>query len=285
MTAYNRQKYIGEAISSVLASSHENFELIITDDCSEDNTVAIARAFVNADSRVKLFINEKNIGDYPNRNRAAGYASGKYLKYLDSDDTISPGGLKTMVQNMEKFPSAGFGLVGKNMGVDRNFPILLTGEEAYKTYFFKCALLTMPPTGSIIKRDVFEKVGGFSGQPYIGDTEMWLRLSQQYDVVCMAPGLVHWRVHEQQQVKEGMDNSFYEKETLKMHARFLQEDNCPLKKKDAAIAWRNQLNIQARTALRFLLALKINKTISIVKNNGLSFSDLLYALKKNIVVE
>ena len=70
MTCYNREKYIGEAIESVLASSYTNLELIIVDDHSSDNTVGIARAYAAKDSRVNVYVNELNLGDYPNRNKA-----------------------------------------------------------------------------------------------------------------------------------------------------------------------------------------------------------------------
>lgn len=59
MTAFNREKYIAEAIESVLASTYTNFELIIVDDCSKDNTVNIAKSYEQKDQRVKVYINEK----------------------------------------------------------------------------------------------------------------------------------------------------------------------------------------------------------------------------------
>ena len=84
MTAFNREKYIGEAIESVLASTFKDFELIIVDDCSSDKTVEIAKNYENLDKRVKVFLNEKNLGDYSNRNKAASLANGKYIKYVDA---------------------------------------------------------------------------------------------------------------------------------------------------------------------------------------------------------
>ena len=71
MTSYNRQDYIAAAIESVLASSLENFELIIVDDRSSDDTLSIARKYEQRDARIKVYLNEKNLGDYPNRNKAA----------------------------------------------------------------------------------------------------------------------------------------------------------------------------------------------------------------------
>ena len=110
MTAYNREQYIGEAIQSVLDSTYTNFELIIVDDCSNDATVSIAKGYESKDKRIKVYVNEKNLGQFPNRNCAASYARGKYLKYLDSDDTIMNFGLGYCVEQMEKFPEAGMGM-------------------------------------------------------------------------------------------------------------------------------------------------------------------------------
>ena len=110
MTAYNREKYVADAISSVLNCQFSDFELIFVDDCSTDRTAEIAWRFSASDPRMKVYINEKNLGDYNNRNRAASFASGKYIKYLDSDDYLYPHGLQIMVESMERFPDAAVGL-------------------------------------------------------------------------------------------------------------------------------------------------------------------------------
>ena len=102
MTSYNREKYIAQAIESVLASTYKDFELIIVDDCSKDNTVGIAKKYEELDSRVKVYVNEFNLGDYPNRNKAATYAKGKYIKYIDADDMIYPWGLEIIINSFEK---------------------------------------------------------------------------------------------------------------------------------------------------------------------------------------
>src|ERR1700689_462412 len=121
MTAFNREKYIAEAIESILQSTYKNFELIIVDDCSKDKTVEIAKSYAQKDSRIKVYVNEKNLGDYPNRNKAASYANGKYLKYVDSDDIIYPHCLDVMVGCMEKFSEAAFGL-SSVADIDKPYP-------------------------------------------------------------------------------------------------------------------------------------------------------------------
>jgi glycosyltransferase involved in cell wall biosynthesis len=77
MTAYNRENYIVEAIESVLSSTYTNFELIVVDDGSTDNTVNIARGYAHKDDRIKVYVNTKNLGDYANRNNAAKKAKGE----------------------------------------------------------------------------------------------------------------------------------------------------------------------------------------------------------------
>ena len=73
-TVYNRDKYLSACIESVLANSYQDWELIIVDDVSSDASVVIARAYEQKDARIKVYVNDKNLGDYPNRNKAASYA-------------------------------------------------------------------------------------------------------------------------------------------------------------------------------------------------------------------
>src|SRR3954447_24784578 len=157
MTAYNREAYIAEAIQSVLASSYENFELIIVDDHSVDNTINIAREFEQKDRRVKVYRNEKNLGDYPNRKFAASLATGKYLKFVDSDDILYPHGLEVMVRGMEQFPEAGLGMVWNYSSTEPS-PKLYTSRASYFSYFFRNQWMTVGPTGCIYRRDCYEEV-------------------------------------------------------------------------------------------------------------------------------
>ena len=83
-TCFNREKYLTACIDSVLASSYHDWELIIVDDVSTDTSVAIAKSYEKKDARIKVYVNAQNLGDYPNRNKAASYAKGKYIKYLDA---------------------------------------------------------------------------------------------------------------------------------------------------------------------------------------------------------
>lgn len=227
MTAYNREKYIGEAIESVLNSTYSSFELIIVDDCSKDNTVSIAEAIAATDSRVKVYVNEKNLGDYPNRNKAASLAKGKYIKYVDADDYIYPTGLQVLVSMMEQFPEAGYGLCSLPQNINSPFPILMSPVEAYTYHYNGPGLFHKAPLSSIIRTDVFREAGGFGNIRMAGDFEMWHRLSQKYPVLLMPQGVVWYREHDAQEV-----NSFDAFITVyeKIKHQYLLHDNCPLDK-------------------------------------------------------
>lgn len=84
--AYNASKHIPETIQSVINQTYKNWELIVVDDCSNDNTVAIVEKFERIDSRIKLIKNERNVQVAQARNIGIKHAQGRYLAFLDSDD-------------------------------------------------------------------------------------------------------------------------------------------------------------------------------------------------------
>lgn len=283
MTAYNREKYIVEAIESVMDQTYQNWELIVVDDGSTDNTVAIARSFEARDGRIKVYINEKNLGDYQNRNRAASYAKGEFLKYLDADDLMYPWCLDAMVLCMQKFPEAAYGLIApSHLNLYKLYPEIYKPKEAYITYFFRHPILIIGPTGSIIRSVYFKEVNGFSGSPYIGDTELWLKLSMRWSMVVMPPDLIWWRTHDEQQSIYESKYDKAEKMRYDMVINALSNDNCPIKGDLAQIAIRNQKNIRVRHLL-FMSFRKCNffDLHKKFKEFNLSFIDTVRAFRKN----
>jgi glycosyltransferase involved in cell wall biosynthesis len=196
MTAFNRESYIAESIESVLGSSFRDFELIIVDDCSSDSTVEIARHYELTDNRVKVYVNDQNIGDYPNRNKAASYAQGYYLKYLDSDDTMAKNCLERMVSEMDRFPNCAFGVTSRKlMSIAIHNP-----EDAYRVHFFVRGLLDLGPSHTIIRRDIFILENGFGEERCVSDFEFWLRLALKYSILEVEANLIFWREHSQQEM-------------------------------------------------------------------------------------
>jgi len=285
MTAYNREKYIASAIQSVLASTFTDFELIIVDDNSTDNTVEIAKKFESLDYRVKVYINEKNFGDYINRNIAASYASGIYLKYLDSDDLIYPHGMEVMVRAMNSFPLAGIGIVGRNNQDNIPYPYVLAPREAYKRHFFKDGLLDTGPSGLIIRSEVFKKIGGFSGKRFIGDTEIVLRITSQWPLVVISSSLVFWRIHDGQEFVLGHTSTGYLELTLPMLEVELNKPECPLEKQEVSRILKYNKSIVARHLLRIaLIDYSPYKSLKLFRQLRIGWRDIKHAifLFKNI---
>src|SRR5262249_35542548 len=129
LTAYNRERYIGQAIESVLAQTFNDFELVIVDDGSSDQTIAIARRYT-ADPRVRLVENTRNLGQFQNRNHAATLARGELLKYHDSDDLMYPHCLSVLVDALAAEPAADLAMSGHSAWPGGPCPMLLTPRLA-----------------------------------------------------------------------------------------------------------------------------------------------------------
>lgn len=101
MPSYNTASFIAESIQSILAQSYTDWELIIVDDCSPDNTDQVVKPYLS-DERIHYLKNEKNSGAAVSRNKALREAKGKWIAFLDSDDLWMPDKLKNQINFMEK---------------------------------------------------------------------------------------------------------------------------------------------------------------------------------------
>lgn len=102
MPCYNSSKTISKAIKSVIEQTYKNWELLITDDCSKDNSREIIKSFCDKDNRVKLFHLKENMGVANARNNSIAYAVGSYIAFLDSDDMWHPEKLQIQINYMLK---------------------------------------------------------------------------------------------------------------------------------------------------------------------------------------
>ncbi len=101
LSTYNNEKTIKDSIASILEQTYKNFELLIIDDGSEDNTLQICKSF--SDSRIKLFKNDSNIGLTKSLNKVSQYATGKYLARQDGDDISLNNRLQKQIAVFNKF--------------------------------------------------------------------------------------------------------------------------------------------------------------------------------------
>jgi glycosyltransferase involved in cell wall biosynthesis len=252
MTAFNRSAYIGAAIESVLGSTYGDLELVVVDDASSDETVEVAEEYARTDSRVRVYRNDTNLGDYPNRNRAASLATGKYLKYLDSDDLLYPHGLGVMVSAIEEHAEAALAFSTRMLEDQRQpYPIQVTPLEAYREHFLRGGMLDFGPTGAIIRTAVYREIGPFGGAKLVSDTEYWLRITARYPILKVGPALIWWRQHEGQETEfERANWYFIAQQRFTVALKALESPACPLPERERQQALRSLRRVWARAAVR-----------------------------------
>ena len=275
MTAYNRRAFIAEAIESVLAQTFEDFELIVVDDASADGTLAAAKTSTR-DPRVRLVCNERNLGDYPNRNRAAGLARGRYLKYVDADDAILPDCLAVMVGAMERHPTAALGLC-KAVDGRWELPAILSPREACREHFLHRSLLHNAPLSAIVRTEAFRAAGGFSPMRYVGDVDLWLRLAARWPVVLIRGGLTWWRSHDQQESRRERADARAAGLRHAVALAALHDAVCPLTATERGEAIRRIKRRAARDVLRTLLTAGPRRAIRLLASAGLCWHELARA--------
>ena len=270
MTAYNREKFIAAAIESVLASSFTNFEFIIVDDSSMDDTVTIAKKYEQVEDRIKVYVNEKNLGQFGNRNKAASYATGLYLKYVDSDDIIYPYTLAAMVKALKTFPDAALGFCLTHGLCKNPLPYLLEPEEVYQQHFFEGGLLFAGPSGLIMKRTVFFEMNCFEEYGMPSDNHLALKIAGKYPVVAMTRDLFWWRLHPDQAFNDEtkpqsiLNNLRYASDLVKNHSPLSSKINKRILHNLNKIFYKNLLRMainKLQPALALSLFLQRRKSL------------------------
>jgi glycosyltransferase involved in cell wall biosynthesis len=274
ITAYNRENFIREAIESVLASTYTNFELIIVDDGSKDNTLNIARSYELMDSRIKVYQNDQNLGDYPNRNKSASLALGKYIKYVDSDDKLFDFSLQYCVDQMEKYPKASIGMLFFNTAFSSEDSLCWESEKIIRSHFFGNSCLSIGPSGSIIRRDKFEEIGGFDTRFGVAsDNYFNIKLAAFSPVVLLPKVFLYYREHEGQQLHN-------QKGYLKFGYLYIKEllEKIPLPLTTKEIQYLNN-KLQKRFSInitKYLIKTKDLHTVSeIMKETNFKLSELI----------
>ncbi len=273
MTAYNRESYIAEAIESVLNSTYSNFELIIVDDISLDRTAEVAKRYAEKDDRVRLYVNDKNLGQFPNRNKAASYARGKYLKYVDSDDKIFDTGLAYCVEQMEKSPDCGIGMiVYYDMGAGDS--ICRDSAKIIHEHFFDRQYLYIGPSGTIIRRDKFEEIGGFDNRFGVAsDMYFNIRMASCAPVLLLQRPFFFYREHDGQ---ARHDQLGYLKFGYLYFKELIEKGNLPLPKDELRFLFRKMKKRHSLNLTRFMLKSRDWTSLRrLMKETQFGFSDLL----------
>jgi glycosyltransferase involved in cell wall biosynthesis len=182
MPAYNAEKYIGEAIESILAQTFKDFELIIIDDCSMDKTWEIIQEYAKKDARIIPFKNESNLGIAGNRNKLIGLSKGKYIAWQDADDISMPNRLKHQYEFMETNKEVG--ICGgwleffndKDQSGVRKYK---EKDEDLRKNIFRFSPVAQG--GALLRKSVLDEVGYYDlNYPLAEDLDMSFRIGKKY---------------------------------------------------------------------------------------------------------
>jgi glycosyltransferase involved in cell wall biosynthesis len=212
---YNYAHYIGEAIESALNQTYTDFELIIIDDQSRDNTDEVVARYLT-DPRVRYYKNKVNLGLAANFNEALKYASGEYIKYLLADDLFHPALLEKMVPVMEQYPNVSLVTSKRDMFGSKNkssdLPLLYLQEGKtviYSSIREKAGNWIGEPTTVMFRKSAL-KIGEFNtSYTCLVDWEMWLRILTVGDCYIIPDTLSYFRVHDKQASKLIMNDYKY----------------------------------------------------------------------------
>jgi hypothetical protein len=198
MSVYNGERYLREAVESILNQTFTDLEFIIVDDGSTDSTWQILTAYAAQDPQIVLIRNEENIGLTRSLNKGLGLARGMYVARQDADDVSWSTRLQDQIQFMEQYPEVGlvgsaFELIdetGRRLGVVK----LPTGnaqlQESLRSANCFCH-------GSVmIRRQCLQKVGGYREVFAMAqDYDLWLRIAEQFDLGALTQILYRSRLN------------------------------------------------------------------------------------------
>ncbi|TMV50000.1 glycosyltransferase family 2 protein [Paenibacillus mesophilus] len=219
MAVYNGERYLEQAVNSVLAQTYDNFELIVVDDGSTDRTPEILGTI--ADSRVKKIRRTANHGAAKILNFAVGKADGDWIAIHDADDISMPERLSVQADYIRKRPElvavgSRIACIGGN-GVDpvqlrraeTNLNFGTGGEQLYRNRYLVCP---MCHGSSLFSKEAFLKAGGYDPTYRIAyDYDLWLRLFQIGPIEKVEQVLYQYRIHSDSLSRRNGARTYMEK--------------------------------------------------------------------------
>lgn len=227
---YNHEKFVQDSIQSVIDQTYSNIELIIIDDGSKDNSLAIIKEMIElCEKRFKRFEfrSRANIGLSATLNEALEWCQGRYFAPIASDDQMIDDKIKFQVEYLEKHLEVS-ALMGSIERVDDNNKILGIGRSKNAEYNFEDVFLSkqyLNACTQISRLEHIKEVGGYKVGCPIEDWYMWLKLSQLGKLVNIDKIFVKYRMHDDNTIKKGeiiYSGMIEVAEEYKLHPLFLK---------------------------------------------------------------
>lgn len=277
---YNHEKFVTEALESVINQSYKNIEIIIIDDASSDNSVKIIENWLQKFPQIQFIKNESNLGNTKSFNKASKYAQGDYLIDFATDDILITDCIEKQIHQFENSTYKNLGLVyGNAENINEN--------STFNSYYFDVSddkkVIEKRPTGDIYKnvidsgnsicsvsamilKKVFDELNGYDENLVYEDLDFWIRLSRNYEIDFIDTILIKKRITE-----NSLGTNFYKKKDAR--ARAINYSTYLILKKAIQL---NQSATENKTVLKrvhfeMILAYKTRNYILLLKYIPLEF--------------
>lgn len=225
-TSYNYGQYISETIESVIAQTYQDWEMIIVDDGSSDNSVSLIQSYCQKDSRIKLFSHENHVNKGLKETLRLGLkqAQNDWIVFLESDDSITPDYLEKKVAVIKKHPDVKFiindvNLIGDDSAkqrLNRHFKIInkVLKNKHQPLDLSSCLMkrnYIVTFSTVMLNKGVLENVDFNSPVPPLLDYYIWAQIANKYKFYYLDEKLTNWRIHSDSYIKNarGFDTKSY----------------------------------------------------------------------------
>lgn len=222
LPVYNGEKYLEKSIQSVISQSYMNWELLILDDCSTDNSSIIAKKYVARDNRIKYYRNESNLKLPRNLNKGFSLSNGEYLTWTSDDNMYKPNAIEKMVDALENNDDSDFVFASCRIidEDDNEIEYIMVDDLSKKR------IVGLDSVGAcfMYTRKVYETVGDYDPNfTLVEDFDYWQRIFMKFNAVTINEILYFYRWHDgalTSTMKKEQFNSTLEKMLLKNRSGF-----------------------------------------------------------------
>jgi hypothetical protein len=198
MPVYNGEKYLAKAIESILIQSFTNFEFIIIDDGSNDSSLTILKQYSSKDPRVRVIVNEENLGIAKSLNKGVTQAQGKYIARMDADDISLSNRIEQQVDFLEAHPDisvlgAQFTIIDSNDNLLGGITLPIFPGVVKWELIYSCPLAH---PAIMMRRSLFSIEGfQYRHRPVAQDYDLWSRISRNHKLTNLPETLLLLRKH------------------------------------------------------------------------------------------
>lgn len=260
---YNTEKYLPEALDSIINQTFKEIEIICVDDCSKDKTNEILQNYAKKDKRIKIFKNNKNIGAGETRNFAINKVNpkSKYIAQMDSDDISLPTRLQEQWDYMEKnsdidISGTGFKTLSAKNGIVRKCKPLIDHKKIVKRLFVSNQFAS--PT-MIFRKSFFDKYDIKYKDITTEDYDLWARCFVEYNAKFgnIRKSLLRYRIHSNQTTNANRKIEVRDVQKIKKYLR--EHDKFRFYLYNFLFTVTDIKKLFTRSARRWILQIKFNK--------------------------